>query len=554
MRLQKIRIENFKSIYGVQEFDFKSLEGLVKLSGAIGSGKTTVSEAIIWGLYGTVKDQKNPDLISWNTKTCQVDLDLVSKNRKIHITRNIREPLKVEIDGKLLAASSKRNTQEILETEFFDVPKMAIDRMCIISFNMFKGSLANMSPYDTKQFLDNIFGFKTFTQYNDKVVEMRKTETNEAARLNAVYSDVLKQIDYLKEKQARQQAELQNSVDTAGLKEERDALVKQGVKLRATVDKMTADYNSQNQELYKKQIESKTLGTQAKNTYNTFRSGKCPTCGHDIEPSDIQKYHDTMMKYASSYKENEAARMALAEKFNKDVAPYNEKINSIKSRCKEIDNIMIVQMNKIKLLADNYDALIADYTKKAEDLRVQISKTETEVSEWNEMNELFTKTLRYNLLETLIPHINNSIQLFINKLDLQFKVSYDQEFKAHIYVDTFDKEISYNNLSTGQKKSLDLAIVFGILQNVIANVEFNVLFLDELFSNLDAESRNLMLSLLNETLVKDRCIFVVNHAEMSDDYFSHKLRVELVNKKIKDASTKKKEDVIVKSSKYVQVF
>lgn len=554
MRLQKIRIENFKSIYGVQEFDFESLEGLVKLSGAIGSGKTTVSEAIIWGLYGTVKDQKNPDLISWNTKTCQIDLDLVSKNRKIHITRNIKEPLKVEIDGKLLAASSKRNTQEILETEFFDVPKMAIDRMCIISFNMFKGSLANMSPYDTKQFLDNIFGFKTFTQYNDKVVEMKKTETNEVARLNAVYSDVLKQIDYLKEKQARQQAELQNSVDTAGLKEERDALVKQGVELRATIDKMTSEYNSQNQELYKKQIESKTLGTQAKNTYNTFRSGKCPTCGHDIEPSDVQKYHDTMMKYASSYKEYEAERAALAEKFNKDVAPYNEKINSIKSRCKEIDNIMIVQMNKIKLLADNYDALIADYTKKAKDLKVQISKTETEVSDWNEMNELFTKTLRYNLLETLIPHINNSIQLFINKLDLQFKVSYDQEFKAHIYVDTFDKEISYNNLSTGQKKSLDLAIVFGILQNVIANVEFNVLFLDELFSNLDAESRNLMLSLLNETLVKDRCIFVVNHAEMSDDYFSHKLRVELVNKKIKDASTKKKEDVIVKSSKYVQVF
>ena len=554
MRLQKIRIENFKSIYGVQEFDFESLEGLVKLSGAIGSGKTTVSEAIIWGLYGTVKDQKNPDLISWNTKTCQIDLDLVSKNRKIHITRNIKEPLKVEIDGKLLAASSKRNTQEILETEFFDVPKMAIDRMCIISFNMFKGSLANMSPYDTKQFLDNIFGFKTFTQYNDKVVEMKKTETNEAARLNAVYSDVLKQIDYLKEKQARQQAELQSSVDTAGLREERDALVKQGVELRATIDKMTSEYNSQNQELYKKQIESKTLGTQAKNTYNTFRSGKCPTCGHDIELSDVQKYHDTMMKYASSYKEYEAERAALADKFNKDVAPYNEKINSIKSRCKEIDNIMIVQMNKIKLLADNYDALIADYTKKAEDLKVQISKTETEVSDWNEMNELFTKTLRYNLLETLIPHINNSIQLFINKLDLQFKVSYDQEFKAHIYVDTFDKEISYNNLSTGQKKSLDLAIVFGILQNVIANVEFNVLFLDELFSNLDAESRNLMLSLLNETLVKDRCIFVVNHAEMSDDYFSHKLRVELVNKKIKDASTKKKEDVIVKSSKYVQVF
>lgn len=554
MRLQKIRIENFKSIYGVQEFDFESLSGLVKLSGTIGAGKTTVSEAIVWGLYGTVKDQKNPDLISWNTKTCQVDIDLISKNRKIHITRNIKEPLKVEIDGKLLAASSKRNTQEILETEFFDVPKMAIDRMCIISFNVFKGSLANMSPYDTKQFLDNIFGFKTFTQYNDRVVDMRKTESNEAARLNAVYSDVLKQIEYLKEKQARQQQELQDSIDVDGLNEEKANLVKKGTELRETVDKLTLEYNAQNQELYKKQIESKTLGTQAKNTYNTFKSGKCPTCGHDIEPSDVQMYHDTMMSYAESYKKYEAKRVELANKFNKDIAPYNEKIAEIKDRCKEISNIMTLQMNKLRLLADNYDALIADYNKKAEDLKMQISKTETEVSDWNEMNELFTKTLRYNLLDTLIPHINNSIQLFINKLDLQFKVKYDQEFKAHIYVDTFDKEISYNNLSTGQKKSLDLAIVFGILQNIIANVEFNVLFLDELFSNLDAESRNLMLSLLNETLVKDRCIFVVNHAEMSDDYFSHKMRVELVNKKIKDASTKKKEDVIVKASRFVQVF
>ena len=166
------------------------------------------------------------------------------------------------------------------------------------------------------------------------------------------------------------------------------------------------------------------------------------------------------------------------------------------------------------------------------------------------MNELFTKTLRYNLLETLIPHINKSIQFFINKLDQSYKIEFDQEFKAHIFVDSFDKEIAYNNLSTGQRKSLDLAIIFGILQNVIASVNFNVFILDELFSNMDADTRNIMLTLLNESMDRNNSIFVINHAEMQDDYFKHKIRVTLQNKKIVSASKKAGEDIIVKASKY----
>ena len=40
MRLHNIRIRDFKSLYGDNYFDFDTLDGLVKLSGAIGSGKS----------------------------------------------------------------------------------------------------------------------------------------------------------------------------------------------------------------------------------------------------------------------------------------------------------------------------------------------------------------------------------------------------------------------------------------------------------------------------------------------------------------------------------
>ena len=72
---------------------------------------------------------------------------------------------------------------------------------------------------------------------------------------------------------------------------------------------------------------------------------------------------------------------------------------------------------------------------------------------------------------------------------------------------------------------------------------------------MDSDSRNTLLGILKETL-KDKTVFVVNHAEMMDDFFDHKYRVYLVNKKITSSSKFKKSDkeVIVKNSKFELVF
>ena len=126
-----------------------------------------------------------------------------------------------------------------------------------------------------------------------------------------------------------------------------------------------------------------------------------------------------------------------------------------------------------------------------------------------------------------------------------------KEFKAHIYTDNIDGEISYKDLSTGQKKTLDMAIIFGILQNLIANVDFNIMFLDELFANLDTDARNVMLIVLTESLANERCVFVINHAEMADDFFNHKIRVRLVNKNVTLSKKKLKKAVDTGSDKIV---
>lgn len=567
MTIHNIKISDFKSLYGSHYFDFDKMKGLIKLSGPIGSGKTSIGEALIWGLYGNVKGQTNPGLVAWNCKACEVEINLTSKDKEVHIVRNIREPLIVEINGKTLSASNKKDTQAILEEEIFDIPKLAVTKMCIISFNAFN-SLASMGVGETKQFLDDIFGFKLFSEYNDEVKIERKGQENEAIRLQSVYDENLEQIEHLKQKQISQTKELTQTIDVDALNKKRAEYIEQGIAEKTKKEGFENKIFTEKQEVdtkikecQDKMTAAKTLGQQAKSHYNTFKTGICPTCGQKIDQSHIDEYKQKYDDYIEIYKEwdkkkkeYELDKINIDKKYYNDIETCKNNMTELKQKIVNIDAELKSYNDSVQLLNDNYDVLIKELEEKIKKIKEQLDKCDLEIAEWNEMNELFSKTLRYNLLETLIPHINRSIQFFINKLEQNYKIEYDQEFKAHIYVDGWDKEISYNNLSTGQRKSLDLAIIFGILQNIIANVDLNILFLDELFSNMDVNARNIMISLLQENMGDDKTIFIINHAEMGDDMFSHKIRVKLEKKKIISASQKKGEPVIVQASKYEQEF
>ena len=257
----------------------------------------------------------------------------------------------------------------------------------------------------------------------------------------------------------------------------------------------------------------------------------------------MESYAADWKHYDSDIKKIETEYAERLKSIETEIQDLRAQMNNLKVTISGIDQKINIYKNNLKLINENYDDLINSYIKKREDIERQIADSDHEIVEWNELNDLFSKTLRYKLLDTLIPHINASIQYYMSKLDQGYKVIYDQEFKAHIYTDNIDGEISYKDLSTGQKKTLDMAIIFGILQNLIANVDFNIMFLDELFANLDTDARNVMLSVLTESLANERCVFVINHAEMADDFFNHKIRVRLVNKNVTLSKKKLKKAV-----------
>lgn len=569
MKIHKIKITNFKSIYGTQEFDFDDITGMVKLSGPIGSGKTTIGEAIIFGLYGTIKDHKNPNLIAWNTKDYNIEIWLTSGKHDIYISRQCYSEMIAKVDGKDLIAPSKNDYQRILE-QYYDVPKIAVDKMCIISFTQFT-SLAQMNPFQTKCFLDDVFGFKTFTEFNDEVVEERRDTLKRGTEINALIREVTNQIQTLEEKKLNQQKKLADSIDIDGLTEIREEYINEGkLKKQEQQNKTNSIIEERNplehllSEYKDKRTEAGVKGKQVKKIYETLKLGECPTCGHKIGQSSLDRYVNELKQYADEWhnwddKVSEVTKdiSTKTQQINLINNEYNALISDIKRNIHEIDTKIATYKSNLMLMQDNFDNLIEEAKAKKLKLEQESLVNDKEQGEWNDLSELFTKSLRYKLLDTMIPHINNCISIFLNKLEQNYCVKFDQEFKCHIFIDNNEKEISYKDLSTGQKKTLDICIIFGILQNIIANCNFNILFLDELFSNMDSDMRGMMLDMIKNGIAKDKTIFVINHSDMPDTVFDHKIKVGLTNKKITKENIKKSlcgGNVIVYSSKYEKIF
>ena len=89
MYINKVKVNRFKSFYEPYELDFDKVKGLWKVSGSVGSGKTSIGEAILFGLFGSITGKNNADLVSWGQKSAQVELWCRSKSRNIYIKRDI---------------------------------------------------------------------------------------------------------------------------------------------------------------------------------------------------------------------------------------------------------------------------------------------------------------------------------------------------------------------------------------------------------------------------------------------------------------------------------
>lgn len=528
MKLQKIRIKGFKSIYDELELDFENdIRGFWKINGSVGAGKTSIGEAIIFGLYGDIKGKNNTDLISWGEKHCIIEVWCQSKGNSLYIKREINKyglsPIYAEVNGEELIFTNKRNAQKQLEDEYYDISRITLELLCIISFNNFK-SLANLNTKDTKQFLDQVFGFYVLTNYGDVCKELKQEVQDSISKLKTNKNNIQDQIDRLNRLSNIELIE----GDVNILKEELNLLNQKYTAFKQEKSKLSENHKDKLVKLQSKLTEIKTLGTNLKKEIDFIKKGICPTCGSKIDQSKLEEKESNRNLLLSSYNDINEKINILNEDYNK-VKWENERkekeisaeITSIHSKITQLKE----QEKRINISNDEIELL----NNQRVNMEKEISQLEIDKNDWEMLYDILTRDIRQNILSSFIPLLNKSIQDYAIQFQLPYNIEFDNSFSCNIQLYGANQDVPISLLSTGQMKVVNISIILGILKTIMSSVNFNVCLLDELLSNMHNELRGDICRVLKDNLKGDQTLFIISHAELEDKYFDGSLDVELEN-------------------------
>lgn len=526
MVIERIEIEGFKSIYEPLILDFNDIKGLWRIGGDVGAGKTTIGEAIIWGLFGDVRNKTIGDLISWRRKWCKVELDCTCRGHRIHIHRKAhrwgnQSEFDVTVDGGPLVFTNKRDAQQQLETEYYDVSKMTMDLLCIISFNNFK-SLATLNTRDTKEFLDQVFGFHVLTNYVNICKDLRKgTEQDIAGRRNDV-GRLEAQITRIKD--LRNKERIDGDINEVGGRLKGRISAKQDAvkKYKDMIDGLSAETTR----LRDAMADTKAVGSNVAKEIKLMEAGKCPTCGADINTDGLPSKRKEREVLIARWNEQDAAVKDLNKKRDEVI---QERDNIIKDIDREIGDLRVLkarledQARRENIGDDEIRGLVKDM----EDGKVDLLALEKDNDEWGRLMDILSTDVRQHILRSFIPRINHHIGEFTQQLQLPYTVEFDEDFGCSIRLFPIDQPVSLSSLSTGQLKSVDICIILGVLKSIMKGCNFNCLFLDELFSNLHGEMRDMMCKVLRDNIDEGQTIFVISHGDMDGKWFDGVIKANL---------------------------
>ena len=523
MRIEKIRIERFKSYYEPYELDFNEVKGLWKISGSVGTGKTTIGEAILFGLFGAISGKNLSELISWGRKNAIVEIWCVSNARDIYIKREIKSSgqstIYVEVDGEELVFTNKRDAQKQLEDEYFDISRVTMELLCIISFNNFK-SLATLNASDTKKFLDQVLGFYTLTQYADACKVLKSENTSMMSKIDREIEQISAQIEKLEEMINIQFIE--GNIDECNeniskIKSEIEALEKEYISI-------VSNLNKKDKELRASASKIQTLGAAKNKEIAFIEKGICPTCGAPIDQSQLENKKQERALLLKEYSELGAKIKENTESIDEHVSRQKEMVAPLKKQIEGYKEKIVKlkeQANRRTLNQDAINKLIEEKDTRNFELNKYIS----EDANWERLYGILASEVRMKILESFIPALNKNIMKYAQQLHQPYIVSFDNSFKCSVTLCGYDGVIPLSSLSTGQLKTVDMMIILGILGTVIGSASANVIFLDELFSNLDGNLRNDMCSVLKAFMNEGDTMFVISHQDLDDRFFDGTMKL-----------------------------
>lgn len=150
------------------------------------------------------------------------------------------------------------------------------------------------------------------------------------------------------------------------------------------------------------------------------------------------------------------------------------------------------------------------HVKQSQTITVQLAELNQHTNVLKQFQSLVKRDFRGILLENVIAFIDSSIKGYckevFNTTDLNFYVQGNN-------INITYRSKPYEVLSGGEKQKVDILIQLAIRKMLSKYLDFssNILVLDEVFDNLDAQGTAGVLSLITNKLVDIQSVFIISH-------------------------------------------
>lgn len=553
LKFETLVYQNFQSVGNAPITIHLNKSPTTLIGGHNGAGKSTVLEAMTYALFGkSLKKVKLTGLINAiNKKKMLVTITFVKNGKTYRVVRG-EKPKVFEIycDNQLYnqtAASRDNQTQleYILGVDFkMFTQVLVLNKERYVPF-------MDLDASSRRKVVEDVLDISAFSVASEIVKEQMKESTTKISNLKYdldITTDKLKNVKALiREVEANTSSlvqEQKNIISDAVTRIESIELERQN--LSQGVAEGIAEINSKLTVFKTKRREIEMFRTQFNFKIGDMRKTRsfytdndsCPTCNQPINLTlrktkqsevdvSLSEYQDALNSCMVQLDELSSGEQVL----NQEMSIYAAKQQKIQ----DLDNqkrLLILRANDAEkmILKLSGSTPVDQYLLQAQDLDDHLSEVTNNLN-LEFANEAQLKILRdllkddgikAHIIAEYLDFLNDRINKYLYSMDFYLNLTLDSNFNDTIHNSQYEGFV-YDNLSTGQKCRVNLAIWLALLEvaSVKNSIACNTLFLDEILENIDADGVQLVMKLIRSKL-SDKNVFVITQRfdEFRDSFTS----------------------------------
>ena len=528
--------------------------------GTNGSGKSTMLDALCFGLFGKpFRSINKPNLLnSINGRDCVVEIEFSIGNKEYKIVRGIK-PNVFEIyqDAVLLNQDAAvRDYQDYLEKFILKLNYKSFTQIVILGSASFTPFM-QLSAADRRAIIEDLLDIQIFSTMNSLVKERLSNNKDLTTAKKSEISLLEQKYELKKEHQDKLNEDIEAKVneyekeillhretirtlcgEIDDLEQSKKALAEICAKIPENEKKIAAFRKIESQ------IESKISKVGNDRSFYEHNAD-CPTCRQAITlefkegqltelATKEQELRSGLTELQTKITEQEGVIAELREK-EKELSNVRVQIATTNTSVKGLNDTIKRLEKEIKELrtpkVNNTD------TNELETIQTQIKEAQEELKQLlNDKTYLDVAStllkdtgIKTNIIKQYLPVINKLVNKYLTSMDFFVNFNLDEAFKETIKSRHRD-DFSYHNFSEGEKQRIDMALMltWRAVAKLKNSTNTDLLILDEVFdSSLDTSGTEDLMKILHT--LDGVNLFVISHkGDILQDKFMNTIRFEKV--------------------------